>query len=347
VEEKVTYVGLDVHPETTFAVWGRPHEPVKRLEFPTTEEGFRILNRRIGRQGLWAAYEASSCGFVPYEILRKMGWAVSIVPPTHLPRSLKRQKNKADPKDAEAMRDVVMAHGELGTEMAEVAIPDPELRDDRELTRQRLQLGEKISAVKAGVLQLLRRHGVDRPKTIKSRWTKAHVAWLRGLDGAHSPIPPGARQVMASQLRMLDFLEKEKEAMDKALDELSRKPRYAGAVGRMRRHKGVGLLTAMVLLLEMGNPGRFRNRRQVGSFFGLVPSRRDSGNQVNHLGHITRLGSSRARKALNQAAWAFLRTHDKWKAWFKRLAGRRGKKRAVVALMRKLAIILWHEAVAA
>lgn len=347
MESKVTYVGLDVHPETTVASWGRPQESMRRLEVPTTEAGYRILDRRIGRQGIWAAYEASCCGFVPYDMLRGMGWRVSVIPPTPLNRSQKSKKNKADAKDADDLRDVVMAHGELGTRMAEVSIPDHELRDDRELTRQRLQLGEKGSAVKAGILHLLRRHGVDRPESMKSKWTNAHVAWLWKQTEENSPLPAVTRGVLASQLRELDFLEKEKEQADESLEALSRKPRYAGAVERMTRHKGVGLLTAMVVLLEMGDPGRFRNRRQVGSFFGLVPSRRDSGNKVDHLGHITRMGPSRARKVLNQAAWSFLRCHDKWKPWFKRLAGSRGRKRAVVALMRKLSIILWHEAVAA
>jgi transposase len=347
VDDRLTYVGLDVHPEATVASWGRPQESVKQLEVPTTEAGYRILDRRIGRKGIWAAYEASRCGFVPYDQLRNLGWKVSVIPPTHLKRSQKSRKNKADAKDANDLRDVVMAHGELGTQMAEVAIPDRELRDDRELTRQRLQLGEKGSGVKAGILQLLRRHGVDRPESMKSKWTKMHVAWLRGLTGENSPLPPMTRRVLASQLRELDFLEQEKAASDEALKALSRKPRYAGAVERMTRHKGVGLLTALVFLLEMGNAGRFRNRRQIGSFFGLVPSRRDSGNKVDHLGHITRMGPSRARKVLNQAAWVFLRCHDGWKAWFKQLAARRGKKRAIVALMRKLAVILWHEAVAA
>jgi transposase len=347
VDNRLTYVGLDVHPETTVASWGRPQESVKRLEVPTTEAGFRILHLRIGREGIWAAYEASSCGFVPYDMLRGMGWQVSVIPPTHLKRSQKSKKDKADAKDADDLRDVVMAHGELGTKMAEVSIPNRELRDDRELTRQRLQLGEKGSAVKAGILQLLRRHGVDRPESMKSKWTKTHVAWLRGLTGENSPLPPVTRGVLASHVRELDFLEKEKETADEALDTLSRKPRYAEAVERMTRHKGVGQLTAMVVLLEMGDPGRFRNRRQVGSFFGLVPSRCDSGNKVDHLGHITRMGPSRARKVLNQAAWVFLRCHAGWKAWFKQVAARRGKKRALVALMRKLSIILWHEAVAA
>jgi transposase len=207
------------------------------LKVPTTETGYRMLHRRIGREGVWAAYEASSCGFVPHDRLRGMGWRVSVIPPTHLKRSQKSKKDKADEKDADDLRDIVMAHGELGTKMAEVSIPDRELRDDRELTRQRLQLGEKGSGVKAGILQLLRRHGVDRPESIKSPWTKTHVAWLRGLTQENSPLPPVTREVLARQVRELDFLEQEKASADKALEALAQKPRYAGAVERMTRHK--------------------------------------------------------------------------------------------------------------
>lgn len=347
MEDKVTYVGLDVHAETTVASWGSPREPVKRLELPTTREGFQLLHRRIGRKRLWGAYEASSCGFIPYEWLREMKWQVSVIPPTHLKRSSKSRKNKADAKDADMLREHVMSHGELGVEMAEVVIPDRELRDDRELTRERLHRGEKTSGVKAEVLQLLRRHGVDRPPEQKSNWTKQHLAWLRGLAGGKGALPPMARLVLAGHLRELDFLESETMALDQAIEALARKPRYEAALKRMRRHKGVGLLTAAVLLMEMGDPHRFANRQKLASFFGLTPIRHDSGKKVDRLGHITRMGSPQARKVLNQAAWAFLRSHSRWKAWFEQVAARRGKMRAIVALMRKLSIILWHEAAAA
>jgi transposase len=347
VNDKVTYVGLDVHAETTVASWGRPHEQVQRLEVPTTREGFRLLNRRIGRKQIWGAYEASSCGFIPYEWLRDSRWRASVIPPTHLKRSSKSRKNKADAKDADMLREHVMAHGELGTEMAEVVVPDAELRDDRELTRQRLHRGGRTSAVKAEILQLLRRQGVDRPPELKSNWTKQHVAWLRGLASGKGTLPPMSRRVLAGQLRELDFLESETQMLDEAVEALARKSRYEAAIRRMRRHKGVGVLTAAVLLMEMGDPHRFANRKKLASFFGLTPTRHDSGKRVDRLGHITRMGSPHARKVLNQAAWAFLRSHDRWKAWFNQVAIRRGKMRAIVALMRKLSIILWHEAAAA
>jgi transposase len=231
--------------------------------------------------------------------------------------------------------------------MTEVFIPDKELRDDRELTRQRLHLKEKSSAVKAGILQLLRRHGVGRPADLKSKWTKKHVAWLRRLAGEKGALPPMSRLVLAGQLRTLDFLERETVILDEALERMTQKPRYEAALKRMTRHKGVGPLTAAVVLLELGDPHRFANRRKVGSFFGLTPSRRDSGRQVDHLGHITRMGSSLARKVLNQAAWAYLRCNDKQNAWFSQVANRRRKKIAIVGVMRKLAILLWHEAKAA
>jgi transposase len=347
VDDKVTYVGLDVHAETTVASWGWPHEPIQRLEVPTTREGFQLLNRRIGRKRIWGAYEASSCGFIPYEWLRDSKWRASVIPPTHLKRSAKSRKNKADAKDADMLREYVMAHGELGTEMAEVVVPDAELRDDREMTRQRLHRGGRTSAVKAEIIQLLRRHGVDRPPELKSNWTKQHVAWLRGLASGKGTLPPMSRRVLAGQLRELDFLESETQMLDEAVEALARKSRYEAAIRRMRRHKGVGLLTAAVLLMEMGDPRRFANRKKLASFFGLTPIRHDSGKKVDRLGHITRMGSPHARKVLNQAAWAFLRSHERWKAWFKQVSARRGKMRAIVALMRKLSIILWHEAAAA
>ena len=59
------------------------------------------------------------------------------------------------------------------------------------------------------------------------------------------------------------------------------------------------------------------------------------------------MGPARIRKLLNQAAWAAVKFDPRWKESFERLGGRRGTKRAIVAIMRKLAIELWHSACAA
>jgi transposase len=96
--------------------------------------------------------------------------------------------------------------------------------------------------------------------------------------------------------------------------------------------------------VELGDVRRFNNRRQVGSYLGLVPASYESGEASDRKGHITRLGPPRVRKVLNQAAWHLVRLDPHWRKRYEGIAARGGAKTAIVAIMRKLGIELWQRA---
>jgi transposase len=145
-------------------------------------------------------------------------------------------------------------------------------------------------------------------------------------------------------VRQLDFLEKEQERLDLAVSSLVDTPRYLEAVREIARLSGVGVLTALVFLTEMGDLRRFANRRQVAAYLGLAPSCFESGRSNDHKGHITRQGSPRVRRVLCQAAWTSVRRDPLEKASYARTVEKNPKKKkiAVVAAMRRLAVRMWH-----
>ena len=146
----------------------------------------------------------------------------------------------------------------------------------------------------------------------------------------------------------MNFLEEEIALLDREVATLAQTPRYQRPMVMMSSLKGVGVLTAMVFLTEMGDPKRFANRKQVGSWMGLTPRSHESGEATDRKGRISRLGPARVRKVLNQAAWALVRTSERAGKWFvdrTELRGK-GKKTMIVALMRKMGIVLWHRALA-
>jgi len=110
--------------------------------------------------------------------------------------------------------------------------------------------------------------------------------------------------------------------------------------------QGVGLVTAMVFLTELGDMSRFANRRRLAAYLGLVPSCHQTGDRTDRKGHITHQGSPRVRRALCQAAWVWCRLDPNEQA--RLLDMSRGKKDrtkiALVAQMRRLAIRMWHQA---
>jgi len=339
----VIYVGLDVHLNSIAAVWGKAKEKPRSMTVPPTEEGLRKLSREVGTGEIWGVYEASSCGFETYDRLRELGWKMSIVAPTHIAKSTHGKMRKTDLRDAHRLWEVLMSHGELGTELATIWIPSRDLQEEREIVRRRLKLSESSCRVKNGILSLLRMHRIKRPEDMKTAWTQKHVAWMKEL-AAGTALSAPVRAVLSSHLRELEFIQGEIQAVQKAVEVLGKDERYEKAVKKMTEVNGVGVLTALTFLLELGDLRRFKNRRQIGSYLGLVPASYESGEADDRKGHITRLGPPRVRKVLNQAAWHLVRLDPLWRKRYERIAYRGGNKTAIVAIMRRLGIELWHRA---
>jgi transposase len=292
------------------------------------------------------AYEASCLGFGLYDLLTQAGVGCHVLAPQKISRPAGHARNKTDEKDAELILEALRGHVLAGNRLPTVWVPDRQTRDDRELVRARLDTTDKATALKAQIKGLLKRHGLERPAALGKGWTKPFRWWLRGLTSEPSALGAGARSVLASLLRQLAHVQEEGRALEEQIAELAQSRRYRKAFYRLCRIQGVGLLTAMTFLTEIGDPLRFANRRQVAAYFGLAPSAHESGERSDCKGHITRQGSGRVRRVLCQAVWVRLRYDDGAREAYDRLVRRNPRRRkvAVVAGMRSLAIRMWHRA---
>ncbi len=296
-------------------------------------------------------YEASCFGFGLWDLLDYAGIECHVLAPSKIPASVQQRKNKTDAKDARRLFQLVRGYVLAGNDLPDVWIPSPELRDDREIARANLDVRHKCTLVKTQMTALLRRNGVeDSGAPDVTKWTKLYVAWLAGLAiGSGQVLDAGAEMALGTLLNQLSALQEELKALEKALKELSKTKRYREAVKELLKIPGVGLLTAMVFLTEMGDMGRFANRREVGAYLGLTPSANESGESSDRKGHITKHGSPRVRGVLCQAAWTWVRLDPARTEFCRRIIARNPncKKKALVAAMRRLGILMWHRAKAA
>jgi transposase len=344
--------GIDLHDNMMVVRVAKNTEKSVRLTYRNTRAGRGALVRDLkarasdaGEALIVAAYEASSQGFGLYDDLMECGIVCHVFAPTEMERSARAADSKNDDRDAEQILGILRAHLLAGNSLPSIWVPDKETRDDREIVRARLDAASKLTAIKAQVQTLLKRNSVREPADTLTRWTKKYRAWLAGLTGGATPLAFGARNVLKSLLRQLEFLEDEIERLDSLVETLSAMARYALTADELMKQKGVGLLTAMVFLTEMGDLSRFKNRKDVGSYLGLAPTCHESGEANDRKGHITHRGPHRVRKVLCQAVWARVR-HDKKETerYDKQVARNpKHKKIAVVAAMRRLAVILWHK----
>jgi transposase len=344
------FVGIDLGDKNSVARIAMDREKSERLGFVNTRQGrarlFREAKRRAEQAGgaqIVMAYEASACGFVLRDEAEAMGIQCWVLAPTKMEKSVEQRKQKNDDRDADDIVEKLRGHILAGNRLPTVWIPDQQTREDREPVRCRLELGEKQTAVKAQIAMLLKRHGLEKPSGLGSGWTKGYRRWLEQVAEKES-FGWGMRQALGSLLRQVEFLENEMERMQELLNQLAKAPRHQAVIEELMKEPGVGMVTAFVYRTEIGYAGRFRRGRQVGKFVGLSPTSHESGEQNDRKGHISHQGPPRLRKVLCQASWSHIR-HDAAAARvYQSLVSRNPKKKkiAVVAVMRRLAVRLWH-----
>jgi len=349
---KTFLTGCDVHDKTLVlqSTLGLEEPELTKWANHRESRGKMIRHLKMAAQKKSAkrivfVYEASGSGFGLHDELEAAGIECFVLAPTKIRKSTKDKKDKSDAKDALRLLEILRAHVLAGNALPAVWVPDPETRDDRERVRARIDMGKKITVVKTQILSLLRRNGVERPGTVGKPWSRPFMGWISDLAVGDEPgLGEGAQIVLCSLLRQLMFWKAEQATLDRTVENLSKEKRYTSRVKVLTAEPGVGLLTAMVFLTELGKMNRFPNRRKIAAYLGLAPTSFESGEASDRKGHISREGPCRVRKVLCQASWYRVRAHPEDKPVFKRMNRRnpRKKKIAIVAMMRRLSIRLWH-----
>ena len=349
---EVTIVGCDLHDRSMLLTYAVGKNKPREKSFVNDFEGrskmidFLIeFARKHGSDRIVFVYEASGQGYGLYDLLRDRGIECYVLSPTHLPKTPKSQKSKTDSRDSRMLFEQARAFVLAGNKLPIVWTPPQRLRDDRELVRGRIEAAEACTRIKLQIFSLLKRYGIATPEWFrKSRnWTKRFVQWLQQqaerLDKVVKPL-------LVSLIERFDLFHKQVTGLERELRELAQTDRYKAAVDTLRELPGVGLMTALTFLTELGDLTRFSNRREIAAYLGLCPSSYESGLAKNRKGHITRQGPGRVRKVLCQAAWASVRLDNDTRATWVRIQGNKPSrgKIAIVAIMRKLAIGMWYRA---
>ncbi|MCA9436996.1 MAG: IS110 family transposase, partial [Candidatus Omnitrophica bacterium] len=258
-------------------------EPVRRT--------FKKLKKTYPK--MECCYEASGCGFVLQRELASMKIDCKVVGPSRIPKA-PSDRVKTDRLDAVKLAKLLWS-GQLTF----VQIPTEQEESTRSLVRFRESKMEDVKRSKQRLLKFVQSRGLRWEG--KTNWTKKHLAWLRLLkfEGPEARVFEGMR-------RDLDYHLEELRDLDKEIQEVAKSPDYEEKVNMLRCLKGVDILTAMVLLVEIGDCRRFPTARLLMSYLGLTPNENSSGGVVRR-GGITKSGSKRARRILVEAAW-----HYRW-----------------------------------
>jgi transposase len=261
-----------------------------------------------------------------FSALADAGLPVICVETRHMRAALKAQINKTDRNDARGIAQMIR----VGL-YRPVHVKTLRSRKLRMLLTHRQLLQSKAIAVDNDLRGTLRNFGLKVGMVGAARFEARIRELVEGLPDLAALVEPllVVRQVLREQVAVLHrrLLAVVRD------DEVCR---------RLMTTPGVGPLVALTYRTTVDVPARFRKSKSVGAVFGLTCSRDQSGER-DRAGAISRCGDKMMRTMLYEAAQSMLVRSTRWswlKAWAMQVARRRGKKKAIVALARRLAVIL-------
>jgi len=328
----MTYCGIDIAMASSY-IYMTDERGRKKAggAIATTAEEFRRALRRYVRGGLSVAIEAGNQTAWIHDLLVELGADVTVVNPTKV-KLIAESRRKTDKIDAKILCELLRLDGLPHP----VHVPDKQTRSLRGLLVARRQLVTARTKLCNVVRGMLRQEGIRLP----SRWLSTYVGWQRLFQQplTHSHLPT----VLEAYYRSFEALSRSIQVLDK---QLAQRERADDRAARLRTMPKVGRIGALTLLAAVDDVERFDNSRKLVSYSGLCPTVRSSGERTEY-GSISRAGRSELRAVWVQIAHLVAADTSpatkRLRRWFTKVADRRGKKTATVALARKLLMIAYR-----
>ena len=318
-------IGCDYHPrfqQIAFVKTEGGEYEERRLEHVGEAEKF--YRSRAG-QTVRVGMEAGGHARWFERLLAELGFELWIGDPAQI-RAAATRRQRTDARDAEHMLKLLL-NGQF--EKMRIWIPTAEERDVRQLVAHRHRLVQMRTRVKNQLRAIAINEGVGRKPGL---WSEKGRKQFEELS-----LPTWLARRRQDNLGLLEQLELRTQPLGLAVrEEASRRPEAV----RLMTHPGVGEVTALAFVLTIGDPRRFHSSKQVASYLGLIPEEDSSGGR-QRLGHLTKQGNALLRGLLVEAAHSAVLHDAQLGRAYRRLAFRKGRSIAAVAVARKLAVRLW------
>jgi transposase len=322
-------IGVDLGDETScLCVVDAEGNVAQEGSVKTTKGGFERRFREMPPARI--AIETGTHSPWVSRLLKKLGHEVIVANARKL-RLIYENDSKDDRVDAQYLARIARLDPKL---LSPIEHRSEEEQSDRALLRARDGLVRARTSLVTQVRSLVKSEGERLPSCSTDAFVKTVTP----------EIPKTMRMALTGLLRMIDKLTQEIHRYDKRIETLT-KTRYPVAQRLAEEVPGVGALTALAFVLTIGDPTRFKKSRSIGAYLGLRPKKAESG-QSNPELRITKAGDSFMRRLLVQSAQYTLGPFGQdtdIRRWGLELASRGGKnakKRAVVAVARKLGVLL-------
>jgi transposase len=336
------YLGIDLHKsQITVNLRNENGDVIQTGQICTDHDSlsdfFAKLVKRAGKsRGFMAIFEV--CGFHDwlYAKLQKCGCKeIVVIQPDNSARQ------KTDRRDANALCELLwnnrkrLRDGARPNGIQRIYLPDATDAQVRQLVNLRTFLVAQRTKIINKVRGLLRKHNIEQDAPSQTRFgTQKNRRWLEKVV-----LPVADRIEVDIHLKLW------KEYDEQVVSVEAKLAKYCEGVPALHRLlsiPGISAMGAITLLSRIVDITRFKTPDSLANYFGLTPGCRNSGEATQRLGSITKAGSRIARLVLNFAVNHVVRKCPHMKSWHKKIKIRRGAKTARVAVMRRLATIVWH-----
>jgi len=324
---KLIKLGIDVHADSYRVVRqidNATPQPAQKF----TPAGFLVwVAKQLAlAEEVHSCYEAGPFGYSLHRHLLRIGVHNVVVRPQNWDEL--GRKVKTDKTDALALTQRLDRYVQgNGHALAVITVPTPAQEQARCLSRHRQQLQKDRQTHEAQGRSFLLYHG----RRVSGQWWQPG-AWEVLQEG----LAPWQKQILESLRTLILLADQQLAQVESQVIGESTSPA-----------KGFGALTSQLLRCEVLDWHRFKNRRQVASLTGMCPSVHASGGHCVQ-GSITKHGNPRIRRLLVELAWRVIRFQPnyppvlKWKKQLENKSAGGGRKKAAVAIGRRLAIDLWR-----
>lgn len=319
-------IGLDIHRVFAEAVMLDDGRAVRLGRIGMTREHLEVFARKLGRND-HVVIEATGNATAVAEIIGPHVGRVVIANPRQV-RLIAEARIKTDVIDA-----TVLARLHASGFLPEVWIPDQATLARRRQVTRRNQIVRQRARLKTIIQSILHAHLVPPCPHADLLGPKGR-AWLLG-----QALPPDEQDAVARHLREHDRLSEDLRVVER---EIAREALADADTKRLMTVPGIDMVVATGLLAAIGPVARFAGPDKLVAYLGLNPSVHQSGEGRPRHGRITKQGRTHARTLLVEAAWQAVRGPGPLRAFYQRIARRRGNHVAAVAVARKLAVIIWH-----
>ncbi len=318
---KKVFVGIDVHKKKYIVVCCSEGEIVKKWSTAALPDNLCTQIKKYFKGAeIYSVYEAGFSGYVLHRKLVTSGISNIVINASSLEIAT-NDKVKTDRRDAKKMA-VQLYSGRLKG----IYIPTETEELSRLLSRHRENLIRARTKITLQIKSKLFQFGHLGPDDNPT----ASLKWIKGLQ--LKEFPTELKYVIEDLCDRWTSLTERLNLLKKELDE------QAGKDDNDLIYKsvpGVGSVSSRLLSNELGDLSRFKNEKKLFCYLGLTPSEKSSG-ETRILGGITHSGSPRIRHILIQVAWRAIKLNPKLNSFFEKIAHRRGKQKAIVAVARKL-----------